>query len=64
MPLDADVYSAIARFDAAMQQLDVPYALVGSVARTPCCTGTATVCVTGDIDFVADFNDSHLGAIV
>jgi hypothetical protein len=57
MPLDADVYSAIARFDAAMQQLDVRYALVGSVARH--LYGEARFGY-GDIDFVADLNDSHL----
>jgi len=57
MALDADAYAAIARFDAAMQQLDVPYALVGSVARH--LYGEARFGY-GDIDFVADLNDSHL----
>jgi hypothetical protein len=57
MPLDADAYAAIARFDAAMQQLDVRYAMVGSVARH--LYGEARFGY-GDIDFVADLNDSHL----
>jgi len=57
MELDADVYSAIAHFDAVMQQLDVRYALVGSVARH-LYGEPGSHC--GDIDFVADLNDSHL----
>jgi len=57
MRLDADAYAAIARFDATMQQLDVRYAMVGSVARH--LYGEARFGY-GDIDFVADLNDSHL----
>jgi|GEM_PF-1210084 len=58
MALDADAYAAIARFDAAMQQLDVPYALVGSVAWT--LLYGQPLPRYRDIDFIADFNDSHL----
>ncbi|MCL6474968.1 MAG: hypothetical protein K6U75_07950 [Firmicutes bacterium] len=57
MELDADVYSAIAHFDTVMQQLDVRYALVGSVARY-LYGEPRSYC--GDIDFVADLNVSHL----